>query len=116
MSEKRFKFRADEIRPLVPGRGGCYASDHITVDGRLVGYLDREPPDGDWDSGWRFFSGSESDEFISDAANLGIYDVNTIADYDPEMITLLDAPFGSAFTRDKLSGGFTDEVFLTMES
>ncbi len=37
MLEKCFQLRASEIRPLAPGRGGCFASDHITVEGRPIG-------------------------------------------------------------------------------
>lgn len=42
MPKKQFKLRPDEFRPLAPGRGGCYATDHITVDGHRVGYMYRE--------------------------------------------------------------------------
>ncbi len=59
----------------------------------------REPPDLPEDSGWRFFSGSESQADLADPAHTGIYDVNTIANYDPEIIPLLEAPIGSAFER-----------------
>lgn len=115
MTEKRIKLRADEIRPLAPGRGGCLATDQITVEGHRVGYLYRERPDHDRDSGWRFFSGRESDEYANDPANVAIYDVNTIANYDPEIIPLLDAPFGSAFARDERSDRFVEETFSPPE-
>ncbi len=36
---KKFALRADQIRPLVAGRGGCFATDRITVEGRKVRYL-----------------------------------------------------------------------------
>ena len=52
------------------------------------------------DSGWRFFAGDESEEYTADPSNLEIYDINTIANYDPEITACLDAPFGSAFARD----------------
>jgi hypothetical protein len=115
MPDKRFKLRADQIRPLVPGRGGCYATDHITVEGHRVGYMYRERPRDDWDSGWRFFSGRESDEYTNDPANFAIYDVNTIANYDPEIIPLLDSAFGSAFARDARSGRFVEEAWSPPE-
>jgi hypothetical protein len=115
MPEKRFRLRADEIRPMAPGRGYCFATDHITVDGSRVGYMYREHPDEASDSGWRFFSGQESDEYANDPANLAIYDVNTIANYDPEIIPLLDSPFGSAFARDGQSGRFLEELFSPLE-
>ena len=115
MHGKKFKLRADEFRPLAPNRGGCFATDHITVDGLPVGYMYRENPDEAWDSGWRFFSGNETDEYANDPANLAVYDVNTIANYDPEIIPFLDAPFGLAFARDVQSGKFVEEEFVPAE-
>ena len=97
---KRYKLGPDEIRPLAPGWGTCLASDHITVDGRPVGFMYREEPDSEFDSGWRFLSGLETDAYVDDLANVGLHDVNTIANYDPDVIPLLDAPAGSAFERD----------------
>ena len=97
---KRYKLDPAEIRPLATGRGSCLASDHITVDGHPVGFMYREEPDTDFDSGWRFLSGLETDAYVDDLANVGLYDVNTIANYDPDVIPLLDAPAGSAFERD----------------
>jgi hypothetical protein len=96
---KVFRLRADQIREVAPGRGSCIASDDITVGGKPVGYMYREDPDGDVDSGWRFFSGVESQDFVDDASNFEVYDVNTIANYDRDIVALLDSPPGSAFER-----------------
>jgi hypothetical protein len=109
MSKKRFKLRPEEFRPLAPGRGGCYATDHITVDGHRVGYMYRERTDDGFDSGWRFFSGFESDDYANDPENIEIYDINTIANYDPAIIPLLNAPPGSAFGRDGKTRIFVEE-------
>jgi hypothetical protein len=115
VAQKRYRLRADEIRSLATGRGGCFATDHITVDGYRVGYMYRDRPDDDGDSGWRFFSGHETDEYANDPGNFAIYDVNTIANYDLEIIPFLDAPFGSAFGRDGQSGWFVAEAFSPPE-
>lgn len=96
---KNFKINADEIKPLAEGRGACFATDMITVEGRPVRFMYREYPDNDIDSGWRFMSGCESDEYMDNADNHGVYDVNTIANYDPSIIPFLDAEVGSAFER-----------------
>jgi hypothetical protein len=48
---KKFLLRADEILEIAPGLGACYASDHITVEGQKVGFMYREEPDNDVDSG-----------------------------------------------------------------
>lgn len=105
---KRFHLRADQLRPVATGRGSCYASDMITVEGRPVGFMYREAPDHKVDSGWRFMAGVESDEYINDAENVGIYDVNTIANYDPDIVPFLTAPIGSAFERDRTSREFVE--------
>ena len=78
------------------------------MDGRPVGFMYREPPDGPHDSGWRFLSGSESQEYLDRSENLAMYDVNTIANYDPDIVRYLDAPIGSAYGRDD-RGAFTLE-------
>jgi hypothetical protein len=49
-------------------------------------------------------SGFETEEFVNDANNLGMFDVNTIANYDPEIIPFLGAPMGSAFERPEGKG------------
>jgi hypothetical protein len=84
--KKRFAKIAGEIRPLACGLGACIATDMITVDGMPVRFTYREKPDNDLDSGWRFFAGSETDEYVENPENNGIYDVNTIANYDPDII------------------------------
>jgi hypothetical protein len=108
--KKRFAKMAGDIRPLACGLGGCLATDMITVDGMPVRFMYRERPDNDLDSGWRFFAGGETDEYIDNPANSGVYDVNTIANYDPDIIPHLEAPKGSAFERDDADQSFV-EVF-----
>ena len=97
---KEFRIAANQIRDLARGYGACIASDRITVDGIRVGYCYREIPDVEADSGWRFFADDETQAYVDCAGNLGFYDINTIANYDPDIIPLLDAPQGSAFERD----------------
>jgi hypothetical protein len=107
MAKKQFALRADQIKPLAKNRGGCFATDMITVEGRKVGYMYREEPRNDQDSGWVFTAGQESQGYMDDADNHGIYDVNTIANYDPDIIPFIAAPAGTAFEREGPSGGFT---------
>ena len=96
---KHYKLLAQQIRPLATGRGGAIATDRITVDGSRIGYMYRTPPHNEYDSGWAFLAGDESDAYMDDASNHGIYDVNTIANYDPDIIPFLDSPIGSAYIR-----------------
>lgn len=59
----------------------------------------KEEPDDEIDSGWRFFAGDEDDEYVNDADKSGIYDVNTIANYDPAITPHLECDFDTAFER-----------------
>ena len=61
----------------------------------------REKPDGDWDSGWRFTAGDESEAYMDDPNNAGIYKLNTICNDDPDIISLLSTPAPCAFERDE---------------
>jgi hypothetical protein len=110
MAGKTFALRAEQIKPLVEARGYCIATDMITVDGRRVGYMYRVEPDDEHDSGWIFMSGHESQDYMDDAANHGIYALNTIANYDPDIIPFLSAPPGAAFERQGPSGRLTRVV------
>jgi hypothetical protein len=55
-TKKPFRRGADQIRLIATGYGGCIAGDMITCGGRRVGFMYREAPDRDVDSGWRFLS------------------------------------------------------------
>lgn len=96
---KHFRLSANEIKPLVEGYGSCYASDKITVEGYPVRFMYREDPNHDADSGWRFMSGFEDDEYTENPENFAIYNVNTTANYDPSIIPFLDAPPGRSFEK-----------------
>lgn len=110
-AEKSFLIPGEDIKTLAAGHGACIASDMITVEGRKVAFMYREPPDNDVDSGWRFLSGYESSEYMDDPENHGAYDVNTIANYDREIIPLLKSPHGSAFERLAGTGPFVEVDF-----
>jgi hypothetical protein len=97
--DKAYRLAASDIKAIAEGHGACIATDRITVDGELVGYMYRDEPSEPTDSGWVFTAGNESQEYMDDPANAGVYDVNTIANYDREIVRFLDAPIGSRFVR-----------------
>ena len=99
-----FHVKAEDMKNLLPDweeASGCIATNRITVEGCKVGYCYRENPDGDWDSGWRFTAGDESEEYMDDPNNAGIYKLNTICNDDPDIIPLLNTPAPCAFERDE---------------
>ena len=99
-----YHVKAEDMKNLLPdwaGADGCIATNRITVEGCKVGYCYREEPDGGWDSGWRFTAGDESEAYMDDPNNAGIYKLNTICNDDPDIIPLLNTPAPCAFERDE---------------
>ena len=116
--KKEFGLWAPEFKLYLTdweGPNGCFATDHITVLGKKVGWCYREQPtEGRPDSGWRFFSGEESEDYVNDARNTEVYDLNTICNYDPDILPLLTAPVGTAYMRGP-DGKFHAEQYTPPE-
>lgn len=92
------------VKPLIdwnePNGEGCIASDMITKEGWKVGYMFRdEPLENQPDSGWHFFKGDESDEYSNNVSNFHVFALNTICNYDPEIIPYLKCPVGTHLIR-----------------
>ena len=104
MTVKKFRLKANEIKDLKISLGACFATDKITVEGKKVNFMYRQKSDNAQDSGWRFFSGEESEEYTNDPNNTSIFDVNTIANYDSSIIPFLDSSSGSVFERNQKTG------------
>ncbi|PKT96374.1 DUF2185 domain-containing protein [Neisseria meningitidis] len=64
---------------------------------RPVGFLSRQAPFFETDSGGRFFSGDETDESPDDPDNYSIVGLADIAKPTPETAALLSQPEGSAW-------------------
>ena len=52
--------KPSNFKQLINLLGSCIATDRITVDGLPVDFMYREDPIYKVDSGWRFFSGTET--------------------------------------------------------
>jgi hypothetical protein len=57
--------------------GGAFISKRVSVERKKVRFMYRELPDNEYDSGWRFFNGSEDQAYADEPGNLLI-----CADYD----------------------------------
>jgi len=86
--------------------GAGMATDKIMVDGEIVDFMYKDEPANEIDSGWKFLSGTEDQEYLDDADNSGIYDLNTIANYDPAIIPYLEFPVGTQLERIKGTNKF----------
>jgi len=102
MSQKHFAIPKGKIRVLVSWNSGGMATDRVMVEGKKIGYMYREVPIRPEDSGWRFFAGDEDQAYIDDLSHTGVYAVNTIANYDPDIVPYLDTPAPCAY--EKIDG------------
>lgn len=105
---KNYKIKAENIVKLIEMKGSCIASDKITVDGLKVGYMYRENPTTETDSGWRFFAGDEDENYTNNADNFSMFDLNTICNYDSDIIPYLESVIGSKYARNE-NGVFVKE-------
>jgi hypothetical protein len=84
----------------------CFVTNRVLRDGMNVGYLYREEPDHEVDSGWRFTANDETDEYMEDSDNSAYVSIGAVLSKDDSFIALLESPAGSAFVRDSESGQF----------
>jgi len=79
---------------------GCIVSDKITKEGYKVGYMYRENQTTNMpDSGWRFLAGNEDEKYMNNSKNHHIFAINTICNYDSDIIPYLKSNIGTAFIR-----------------
>ena len=70
-------------------------SREISAGDAAAGFVYREEPAFEQDSGWRFFSGAESDEFCEDAANFDTLPLSQALELCPEAAALMKESAGA---------------------
>lgn len=75
-------------------------SHQVMKEGKSVGYLYREATNDSDDSGWRVFSGEESQDYVDDPLNFAFYNASTLLEREPALANILLAEFPIAFERD----------------
>jgi len=84
-----------------PPIGGLMVSKLIMDEGNKPMFMYREKSTKNEDSGWRIFSGKETDEYLNNPKNIGIYNPSTILKIDSSISKLLLKGVGSVFERTK---------------
>ncbi len=108
---KKYLIPPEEIKPLLVGRGLCMVPDTILVTGLPLQMFYRVMPSHRQDSGWRFLAGTETPEYLANPLYSGLYDLNIIANYFPEIIPHLDDPPYTAY--EKIDGEWVDVTRVT---
>ena len=95
-----------EWAPLLKSNPGCFVTKRALEEG--IGYMYREEPsEGNPDSGWRFFVGDESEEYIDNSDNTEVCGLNTICNLQPEIMAFIYAQAGRRFGKHK--NGWVEE-------
>jgi len=74
-------------------------SEMCFAKGETVRFLYRQAADKKGDSGWRMFTGHETEEYNEDPKNIRIVEVGYMLDRDPSLILPLKEDFGAVFER-----------------
>ena len=85
----------DKKIEFIKKAGGCIVSKNILNGKGKVKWLLREKSIDEIDTGWRFFSDIDDDDFINNPDNLVVCDFNTIANIEPALIGVYLLPVGS---------------------
>lgn len=99
---KKYFPNLKEVTRYTESNLGCFVSDRVSIDLEAIGYMVKEEPSKDNpDSGWRIFAGDESQEYIDDLDHTQVFSLNTICNYDPDILPFLDDPIGTIVVRNE---------------
>ena len=82
-----------------PHIGGLMVSKMVVDEQIRPRFMYREKRTGPEDSGWRIFTGFESEEYNDDPSNIGIYNPSTILKIDPSIEDILLKGIGSVYEK-----------------
>lgn len=85
-----------ELASVYPGEPECFVTKAALENGIEYMYRDDPSPDNP-DSGWRFFHGDETEEYVNDPQNVRAVSLNTICNLCPTLLAFLEAPAKSAY-------------------
>ncbi len=95
----------DEIVDLIDAKQ-CLVSRNITHNLNVIKWMYREEPIGEFDSGWRVFGEDDTEEFLNQEGNVIPLDFNVLANLNPRVVEVYNAPVGADF--EIINGMFID--------
>jgi len=103
--------KAAAMNTNLPENATCVVTEVITSEGKAVGYMYRDDPVSDIDSGWRFLTGHESEAYMEQPLHYITKPVSWVLEHHPKVAPHLGAEVGEAFALDPDTGEFveTDE-------
>lgn len=78
----------------------CFVTNRVLDGTAPPGYLYREAPEREDDSGWRITAGDESEAYMDDPDNSSYVSLGAVLSRNDSFVHLLDTPEGCAYARD----------------
>lgn len=100
----------EKLEELVKLPGFSIVSNQILVDGLPILFMYRESPIEEEDSGWRFLSGQEDQDYLDESENSRFIGLNTMANMDRMIIPHLNLKKGTELEREKEGDEFVELV------
>lgn len=89
-----------EMKDLVQKPGYSIVSNQILNDGEPILFMYRDKSIESEDSGWRFLSGKEDQEYLDEPLNSRFIGLNTMANMEPRIMPHLKKRQGTELERD----------------
>lgn len=86
----------------------CFASRKIFQDGEKVAVFFREAPEVRGDSGWRFFTGMETESYMAEPESMQYVSLGAVLRCGDAFVDLLESPVGSYFELNPATGEFEE--------
>lgn len=83
---------------FIKNPGGCVVSNNIINKKGVLKWCVRDESLNPVDNGWRFLSDIDTEDFLSDPANMSIWSFNTVAEIEPAVLLIYDMPMGTDVT------------------
>lgn len=74
---------------------GCIVSNNILSGKGELKWCFRESPVNNMDSGWRFLSCKDTDEYLADANNSSVCSLGTVVQIEPAVLSIINSPVGT---------------------
>lgn len=82
----------------------AFITKRLVEENSKIGFAYREKSDNETDSGWRFFIGDESQDYVDNSDNLLLYSIENIIKIDDSIKSILNSEINTAF--EKVDGEF----------
>ena len=77
----------------------AYLSKKVLDENWKVGFMYRDEPLNEQDSGWSFMAGNEDDEYNSNSQNIAVVTIGEVSQIDPDILKYIDNPVGTTLIR-----------------